>query len=170
MSTAPERVADAGRIPAVRRPWRRRALTALAALGPGVIAANAGNDAGGIATYASAGSQFGYRTLFVMVLVTVALVVVQEMSARLGAHTGEGLVSLFREHFPLRAGAFAVLTLLAANLGLVVSEFAGIGAAFELLGVNRYLSVSIAAVATMMVTLMTLQMIDPKIVSARSAG
>ena len=82
-----------------------------------------------------------------MVLVTVALVVVQEMSARLGAHTGEGLVSLFREHFPLRAGAFAVLTLLAANLGLVVSEFAGIGAAFELLGVNRYLSVSIAAVA-----------------------
>ena len=119
----------------------------LTALGPGLIAANAGNDAGGIATYASAGSQFGYRTLFVMVLVTVALVVVQEMSARLGAHTGEGLVSLFREHFPLRAGAFAVLMLLIANLGLVVSEFAGIGAAFELLGVSRYVAVPIAAVA-----------------------
>jgi Mn2+/Fe2+ NRAMP family transporter len=69
------------------------------------------------------------------------------MSARLGAHTGEGLVSLFREQFPLRAGAFAVLMLLVANLGLVVSEFAGIGAAFQLLGVNRYLSVPLAAAA-----------------------
>ncbi|MPV90520.1 divalent metal cation transporter [Georgenia ruanii] len=129
-----------------RQRWGRRgALALLAALGPGLIAANAGNDAGGIATYASAGSQFGYRTLFVMVLVTVALVVVQEMSARLGAYTGEGLVSLFREHFPLRAGAFAVFMLLVANVGLVVSEFAGIGAAFELLHVNRYVSVPIAA-------------------------
>ena len=124
-----------------------RLLVVIGFLGPGLIAANAGNDAGGIATYASAGSQFGYRTLFVMVLVTVALVVVQEMSARLGAYTGEGLVSLFREHFPLRAGTFAVVMLLVANLGLVVSEFAGIGAAFELLGVSRYLAVPVAAVA-----------------------
>ena len=148
MSTAPERVAaDVQPTAPPRRSWRRRVMLVLAALGPGLIAANAGNDAGGIATYASAGSQFGYRTLFVMVLVTVALVVVQEMSARLGAHTGEGLVSLFREHFPLRAGAFAVLMLLIANLGLVVSEFAGIGAAFQLLGVNRYLSVPVAAIA-----------------------
>jgi Mn2+/Fe2+ NRAMP family transporter len=115
-------------------------------LGPGLIAANAGNDAGGIATYASAGAQFGYATLFLMVLVTVALVVVQEMSARLGAHTGEGLMSLIREQFPLRASAFAIVCLLVANLGLVVSEFAGIGAAFELFGVSRYLSIPIAAV------------------------
>lgn len=148
MSAAPEQVAaEVPSPPRPRRSWRRRALLMLAALGPGLIAANAGNDAGGIATYASAGSQFGYRTLFVMVLVTVALVVVQEMSARLGAYTGEGLVSLFREHFPLRAGAFAVLMLLIANLGLVVSEFAGIGAAFQLLGVSRYLSVPLAALA-----------------------
>ena len=132
---------------APHRRWRRRVAIALAAAGPGLIAANAGNDAGGIATYASAGSQFGYRMLFVMVLVTIALVVVQEMSARLGAYTGEGLVSLFREHFPLRAGAFAVTMLLVANAGLVVSEFAGIGAAFQLLGVSRYVSVPVAAAA-----------------------
>jgi Mn2+/Fe2+ NRAMP family transporter len=119
----------------------------LAVLGPGLIAANAGNDAGGIATYASAGSQFGYRTLFVMFLVTIALVIVQEMSARLGAHTGEGLMSLIREQFPLRASAFAIVCLLIANLGLVVSEFAGIGAAFELFGVSRYISIPIGAVA-----------------------
>jgi Mn2+/Fe2+ NRAMP family transporter len=119
----------------------------LAVLGPGLIAANAGNDAGGIATYASAGSQFGYRTLFVMLLVTIALIIVQEMSARLGAHTGEGLMSLIREQFPLRASAFAIVCLLIANLGLVVSEFAGIGAAFELFGVSRYISIPIAAVA-----------------------
>jgi Mn2+/Fe2+ NRAMP family transporter len=125
---------------------RRRIATWLAILGPGLIAANAGNDAGGIATYASAGAQFGYRMLFVMVVVTVALVVVQEMSARLGAYTGEGLVSLIREQFPLRLGAFAVACLLVANLGLVVSEFAGIGAAMELFGVSRYVSVPLAAV------------------------
>ena len=127
-------------------PKRRRRWTVwLAVLGPGLIAANAGNDAGGIATYASAGSEFGYRTLFVMMLVTIALVVVQEMSARLGAHTGEGLMSLIREQFPLRASAFAIVCLLIANLGLVVSEFAGIGAAFELFGVSRYISIPIAA-------------------------
>ena len=125
---------------------RPRWLVWLAILGPGLIAANAGNDAGGIATYASAGSQFGYRTLFVMLLVTVALVVVQEMSARLGAFTGEGLMSLIREQFPLRASAFAIVCLLVANLGLVVSEFAGIGAAFEIFGVSRYICIPIAAV------------------------
>lgn len=123
----------------------------LALLGPGLIAANAGNDAGGIATYASAGAQFAYRALFIMVLVTVGLVVVQEMSARLGAHTGEGLVSLIREHFPLRLGAFAVTCLLVANVGLVVSEFAGIGAAFELFGVSRYISIPLSALAIWLV-------------------
>lgn len=128
--------------------WRRLgAVRVLAVLGPGLIAANAGNDAGGIATYASAGAQFVYRTLFVMVLVTIALIVVQVMAARLGVYTGEGLVSLIREQFDLRWATLAVVALLVANLGLVVSEFAGIGAAFELLGVSRYLSVPLAAVA-----------------------
>ena len=137
--------ATGARTPAPKR--RRRWAIWLAVLGPGLIAANAGNDAGGIATYASAGSEFGYRTLFVMMLVTIALVIVQEMSARLGAHTGEGLMSLIREQFPLRASAFAIVCLLIANLGLVVSEFAGIGAAFELFGVSRYISIPIGAVA-----------------------
>jgi NRAMP (natural resistance-associated macrophage protein)-like metal ion transporter len=126
---------------------RRRLLTYLAWAGPGIIAANAGNDAGGIVTYASAGAQYRYRTLFFMVLVTVGLVVVQEMAARLGAFTGKGLAALIREEFTLRVSAFALLCLVMANVGLVVSEFAGIGAALELLGVSRFLSIPIAAVA-----------------------
>src|SRR5208282_4139386 len=83
--------------------WLKRVLAFLAILGPGLIAANAGNDAGGILTYASAGAQFGYRTLFLMVLVTVALVVVQEMCSRLGVYTGEGLGGLIREQFSARS-------------------------------------------------------------------
>ncbi len=129
----------------VRRQLRRR-LGVLAVIGPGLIAANAGNDAGGIATYASAGAQYAYRTLFVMALVTIALVVVQEMAARIGATTGNGLVSLIREQFSLRVATFSIVCLLAANLGLVVSEFAGIGAAMELLGVSRYIAVPVIAV------------------------
>jgi Mn2+/Fe2+ NRAMP family transporter len=86
----------------IRRPWVVRLLAVLAILGPGLIAANAGNDAGGILTYASAGAQFGYRTLFLMVLVTVALVVVQEMCSRLGVYTGEGLGGLIREALSAR--------------------------------------------------------------------
>ena len=125
---------------------RTRFLSYLAIAGPGLIAANAGNDAGGIATYASAGSQFVYRTLFFMVLVTVGLVVVQEMTARLGAYTGKGLAALIREEFSLRFTALAIGCLLLANVGLVVSEFAGIGAALELVGVTRYLSIPVAAV------------------------
>jgi Mn2+/Fe2+ NRAMP family transporter len=125
----------------------RRFLGVIAVAGPGIIAANAGNDAGGIITYASAGAEFGYRTLFFMVLVTVALVVVQEMCSRLGVYTGKGLAALIREEFSLRMTLFALVCLVVANVGLVVSEFAGIGAALELFGVSRYLSVPLAAVA-----------------------
>jgi Mn2+/Fe2+ NRAMP family transporter len=133
--------------PPHRRPLRRRILLLVAFMGPGIIAANAGNDAGGIATYASAGAQYGYRTLFAMLLVTVALVVVQEMCARLGAYTGEGLGALIREQFSIRVTAFALLALVVANIGLVVSEFAGIAAAMELLHVSRFVSVPVAAAA-----------------------
>ena len=126
---------------------RRRFLTYLAWAGPGIIAANAGNDAGGIVTYASAGAQYQYRTLFFMVLVTVGLVVVQEMAARLGAFTGKGLAALIREEFTLRVSAFALLCLVIANVGLVVSEFAGIGAALQLLGISPFISIPIAAIA-----------------------
>ncbi len=132
--------------PAVRpRGLRRLAVFAVIA-GPGLVAANAGNDAAGIATYASAGSQFAYGTLFFMVLVTVALVMVQEMAVRLGAHTGKGLGALIREQFSLRLTALAVSCLLLANTGLVVSEFAGIGAAFELLGVPKWAVIPPAAI------------------------
>ncbi|MEY9968395.1 Mn2+/Fe2+ NRAMP family transporter [Streptacidiphilus sp. MAP12-16] len=127
----------------------RRGLARVAAVvaiaGPGLVAANAGNDAAGIATYASAGSQFVYGTLFFMVLVTVALVMVQEMAVRLGAYTGKGLGALIREQFSLRLTALAVFCLLLANTGLVVSEFAGIGAAFELLGVPKWTVIPPAA-------------------------
>lgn len=125
---------------------RRHFWIYLAAAGPGLIAANAGNDAGGIATYASAGSQFGYRALFFMVLVTVGLVVVQEMSSRLGVFSGKGLAALIREEFSVRLTALAVTALMASNVGLVVSEFAGIGAALQLFGVSRYVSIPLAAV------------------------
>jgi NRAMP (natural resistance-associated macrophage protein)-like metal ion transporter len=121
-------------------------LPIVALAGPGLIAANAGNDAGGIATYASAGAQFGYRTLFFMLIVTIALVLVQEMCSRIGAYTGEGLGSLIREQFTLRQSTFAMAALTIANIGLVVSEFAGIAAALELFHVSRFISIPIAAV------------------------
>jgi hypothetical protein len=131
----------------VRAPVHRRGLVYLAAAGPGLIAAAAGNDAGGVVTYSSAGSDFIYRTLFLMVLITIAYVVVQEMVARLAVHTGKGLAALIREEFPLRMTAFAVTAFAVANIGLMVTEFGGIATAFDLFGVSRYLSVPIAAVA-----------------------
>jgi Mn2+/Fe2+ NRAMP family transporter len=121
----------------MRRGWR----AALSVLGPGLIAAAAGNDAGGIATYASVGARYGYELLWMMALITVSLVVVQEMCARMGAVTGKGLSALIREQFGIRWTAFAMLTVLIANGGTVISEFAGIAAALELLYVSKYLSV-----------------------------
>ncbi|MDH6245788.1 divalent metal cation transporter [Mycobacterium sp. OTB74] len=136
------------------QPWRKRILAVLAVLGPGLIAANAGNDAGGILTYASAGAQFAYRTLFLMVLVTVALVVVQEMCSRLGVYTGEGLGGLIREQFSARSTFIALLLLLVANAGLTVSEFAGVGAAMQIFGVPPAISVPIAAILVWCLTVL----------------
>lgn len=118
---------------------RARPLGWLGLLGPGLIAANAGNDAGGIATYASVGARYGYALLWAMVVITLSLSVVQEMAARMGAVTGKGFADLVRENLGLRTTAFVMLTLLVANAGLVVSEFAGIGAAAELFGVPKEL-------------------------------
>jgi Mn2+/Fe2+ NRAMP family transporter len=142
-----------GRIARLPR-WLKAVVGLLAILGPGLISANAGNDAGGILTYASAGSQFGYRTLFLIVLITVALVVVQEMCSRLGAYTGEGLGALIREQFPLRSGAAAMVLLFIANAGLTVSEFAGVGASMELFGVSRYIAVPLAVIGIWAVTVL----------------
>lgn len=127
------------------RTLRRRWWPYLAAIGPGLLAANAGNDAGGIATYASAGAHYGYELLWVLVLVFVGVAVVQEMAARLGAVTGKGFADLVRENFPIRITAIIMLTLLVANTGIIISEFVGIAAAAELFGVSRYVAVPIAA-------------------------
>jgi Mn2+/Fe2+ NRAMP family transporter len=124
----------------------RRIMPYLMALGPGLLAASAGNDAGGIATYASAGATYGYNMLWAMVVVTIFVGVVQEMSARLGAVTGKGFSDLVRETFPLRMTAFILGTLFIANLGIIISEFVGIAAAAELFGVQRYFAVPLAAV------------------------
>ncbi len=122
-----------------------RLLAILSVLGPGLVAANAGNDAGGIATYASIGARYGYGLLWVMVLLTVAMGVVQEMCARMGAATGQGFTDLVRAHLGVRWTLFVVACLLVANGGTIVSEFAGIAAASELFGVPRYVVVPPAA-------------------------
>jgi Mn2+/Fe2+ NRAMP family transporter len=124
----------------------RRGWPYLLALGPGLLAASAGNDAGGIATYASAGASYGYGLLWAMVIVTLCVGVVQEMSARMGAVTGKGFADLVRESFSLRVTALILLTLFIANAGIIVSEFIGIAAAAELFGISRYAAVPAAAV------------------------
>jgi len=126
---------------------RPRLFFYLAILGPGVITANAGNDAGGIATFASVGADHGYKLLWILVPLTLSLGIVQEMCARMGAVTGKGLADLIRERFGVRWTALVMLALLIANGGVTVSEFVGIAAAMELFGVARYISVPIAAIA-----------------------
>ncbi|HLY93833.1 MAG TPA: Nramp family divalent metal transporter [Gaiellaceae bacterium] len=123
-----------------------RLLVLLAVLGPGLIAANAGNDAGGIATYASVGAKYGYDLLWMMVVITVSLIVVQEMAARMGAVTGKGLAELIREQYGIRWSLFATASVLLANLGICISEFVGIGAALNLAGIPFQVSVPIAAI------------------------
>ena len=115
-------------------------------LGPGLIATSAGNDAGGIATYSAAGAKFGYDMIWVMVVLTLSFAVVQEMCTRLGAATGRGLLDLIRERFGVGWTLFAILIIVIANGGVTISEFIGIGAASELLGVSKFISVPIAAV------------------------
>jgi NRAMP (natural resistance-associated macrophage protein)-like metal ion transporter len=116
-------------------------------LGPGLIAANAGNDAGGIATYSSMGAQFGYQMLWVMVILLVGVCVVQEMCSRMGAATGKGLSDLIRENFPLRLTAFVALTFFIANTGVVVSEFIGIAAALSLFGIPSWIGAPVGGLA-----------------------
>jgi NRAMP (natural resistance-associated macrophage protein)-like metal ion transporter len=130
-----------------KSPWARllRPFAFLGLLGPGLIAANAGNDAGAVATWASVGAQYGYQMLWVLVIITISLSVVQEMCARMGAMTGKGLSDLIRERFGVRGAAFAMLTLLVANVLVTISEFAGIAAASELFGISKYVTVPIAA-------------------------
>lgn len=128
-----------------RRGWLTRVGAGLAILGPGLITGAAGDDAGGIATYATIGAQYGYSLLWGLALITVALVVVQLQVARLGLASGKGLAELIREQFGVNWTAFAMLILLLANGAVTAAEFAGIAAAGELFGVPRLLSVPVAA-------------------------
>jgi len=127
---------------------RRLSLIAvLAVIGPGVIAASAGNDAGGISTYSVAGADFGYEMLWLIPIMTLSLVVVQEMAVRMGAVTGKGFAALIRERFGIRPSLFAMVALVISNAATSVSEFAGIASAMEILGVSRYIAVPVAALA-----------------------
>ena len=125
--------------------WRSRLTVFFAIVGPGFITANVDNDAGGIATYSVAGAQFGYSLLWTMIPISVALVIVQEMSSRMGAVTGKGLSDLIREEFGLRVTFILMLALVATNFGNVASEFAGVASSFELFGISKYIVVPLSA-------------------------
>lgn len=126
---------------------RARFAAVLAVLGPGIVSGFADNDAGGITTYSLAGAKFGYDLLWVLLATQIALFVTQEIGARIGLATGQGLTGLIRERFGVRWAAFAALTMITANLGSTVSEFAGISAALSLFGVPTPVSALVAAVA-----------------------
>src|SRR5947209_3124150 len=116
-----------------RLPRSSPVLRLLAILGPGLIAANAGNDAGGVATYSSAGASYGYNLLWALAITTVFVAVAQEMCARMGAVTGKGLADLIREQFGVRWTVLALLALLVANTGVTISEFIGVAASVQVL-------------------------------------
>jgi Mn2+/Fe2+ NRAMP family transporter len=124
---------------------RARMLLIFAVIGPGFIAGEGGNDAGGIWTYSVAGAQFGYSLLWAMIPATAALIVVQEMAARMGAVTGKGLSDLIREEFGFRITFFVMTALVVTNFGNVMAEFAGVASSLELFGISRYIVVPIAA-------------------------
>jgi NRAMP (natural resistance-associated macrophage protein)-like metal ion transporter len=122
-------------------------LLFLAVLGPGFITANVDNDAGGILTYSQAGAQYGYKLLWTMIPITLALIVVQEMCARMGVVTGKGLSDLIREEFGLRMTFIIMVLLVVVNFANVVTEFIGIAGALQLFHIAKYISVPLCAVA-----------------------
>src|SRR6202166_1455741 len=126
--------------------WKGRTLLFLAVVGPGIITANVDNDAGGILVYSQAGAQYGFLLLWTMIPITLALIVVQEMSARMGAVTGKGLSDLIREEFGLRITFLMMLGILIINFGNVVTEFIGIATSLELFGLSRYITVPVCGV------------------------
>jgi len=127
------------------RGLRGRLAILLAVVGPGIITANVDNDAGGITTYSLAGAQYGYSLLWTLIPITVALIVVQEMCARMGVVTGKGLADLIREQYGVKVTFSVMVTLLFANLANTLAEFAGVAAALEIFGVSKYVSIPLAA-------------------------
>src|SRR5437899_1100135 len=128
------------------RRWKIRILLFLAVVGPGFITANVDNDANGIWTYSSAGAQFGYVLLWTIIPTVVALIVIQEMSTRMGSVTGKGLSDLIREEFGFRITFFMMIGLILTNFGNIVGEFAGIAGSLELFGLSKYITVPICTV------------------------
>src|SRR6202050_1621201 len=128
------------------RSWKFRILLFFAVVGPGFITANVDNDANGILTYSQAGAQFGYMLLWTMIPTTIALIVVQEMCARMGAVTGKGLSDLIREEYGLRITFFMMIGILITNFGNIVTEFIGIATSLELFGLSRYATVPVCCV------------------------
>ncbi len=116
-----------------------------ALFGPGIITSNVDNDAGGITTYSLAGSEYGLSLIWTLIPITLALIVIQEMCARMGVVSGKGLSDLIRERFGARATFYLMIALLLTNLGNTISEFAGVAASLEIFGVSKYLSVPVSA-------------------------
>src|SRR3981081_270300 len=132
----------------VLRTWkmmRYRLLALVAVIGPGFITANVDNDPGGILTYSQAGAKYGYALLWTLIPTTIALIVVQEMAARMGAITGKGLSDLIREEFGLRATFFVMVVLGIADFGNIMAEFAGLASGMGIFGMSKYFTVPIGA-------------------------
>ena len=129
---------------------RRKIAMFLAVMGPGIITANIDNDASGITTYSVAGARFGYGLLWTLVPTTVALIVIQEMIARMGVITGKGLSDLIRENYGIRAAFFMMLGLLIANFGNTVANLAGWAASMEMLGLSKYIMIPVGAISIWM--------------------
>lgn len=130
---------------ALWRKWRMRLMLIFAVLGPGFITANVDNDSGGILTYSQAGAQYGYKLLWTMIPITLALMVVQEMCARMGVVTGKGLSDLIREEFGLRVTFVVMILLVIVNFGNVMAEFSGIAGSMQLFHLSKYVSVPVCA-------------------------
>src|SRR5579862_3219030 len=124
---------------------RYRLLALFAIIGPGFITANVDNDPGGILTYSQAGAKYGYTLLWTLIPITIALIVVQEMAARMGAVTGKGLSDLIREEFGLRMTFFTMAVLGLADFGNIAAEFAGLASGMGIFGVSKYLAVPVGA-------------------------
>ena len=129
--------------------WKRLLLF-LSIMGPGIITANIDNDASGITTYSVAGARFGFSLLWTLIPTTIALVVIQEMIARMGAVTGKGLSDLIRENYGVRATFLMMIGLFIANLGTTVANFAGWAASMQIIGLSKYIMVPIGAVGIWM--------------------
>jgi NRAMP (natural resistance-associated macrophage protein)-like metal ion transporter len=144
-----------------RRKFWRNIVVFLAVVGPGLITANVDNDAGGITTYSLAGAQYGNKLLWTLIPITIALIVVQEMCARMGVMTGKGLADLIRENYGVKVTFWIMMALLLANAGNTVAEFSGVAASMQIFGVPAWISVPITALAVWLLVLKgTYQMVE----------